>query len=120
MFRVDYDPRLNLMWISVKGFWTLDTVPMLATAIGTKVQEIRARRDDFDVIVESLDFPVQANDVADSLSNIMAAGMTLTSGRAAIVVGSILNRLQVERTLVHPRLSAFPSLEAALAWLGKA
>ena len=119
MFRVDYDARLNLLRIHVKGFWKPEDVPPLAAAIGAKVQEIRATRDDFDAIVESFEFPVQANDVADSLASIMAAGMTLTSGRAAVVVGSYLNRLQVERTLAHPRLRPFQSMEAALAWLGK-
>lgn len=119
MFRVDYDAQLNLLRIHVEGFWKPGHVAALAAAIGAKVQEIRADRDDFDTIVESFGFPVQANDVADSLAGIMLAGMTLTTGRAAVVVGSYLNRLQVERTLAHPRLRPFQSMEEALVWLGR-
>ncbi|AQR74231.1 hypothetical protein BXU08_11720 [Sphingomonas sp. LM7] len=111
-----YDPQANRLTINVHGFWTLDDVPRLAVAVGAKAQEARAVRGDFDVLVESLDFPVQANDVADLLTNIMRGGMALTSGRAGIVVGSQLNKLQAERTLAHPRLKVFLSFDEAEAW----
>ena len=78
MFRVDYDAQLNLLRIHVEGFWKPGHVAALAAAIGAKVQEIRADRDDFVTIVESFGFPVQANDVADSLASIMLAGALLS------------------------------------------
>jgi hypothetical protein len=119
MFQIDHDSRSNLLKISVKGFWKPEDVPALAMAIGAKAREARAIRDDFNVIVESLEFPVQANDVADLLANIMESGMTLTSGRTAVVVGSQLNKLQAERTLVHSRVRVFLSLEDAQQWLAE-
>jgi len=117
MFQVEYDRFANRMSIIVKGFWSPEDVPVLATAIGNKVQQARAIRDDFDVLVESFDFPVQANDVADMLTNVMVGGMALTTGRAAVVVGSQLNRAQAERTLVHPRVRVFMTIEDAERWL---
>jgi hypothetical protein len=117
MFRVEYDARANVLGIAVSGFWTLEDVRPLAAAIGAKVAEARAIRGDFDVLVDSREFPVQGNAVADLLANIPRAGMTQTTGRAAIVVASQLNKLQVERTLAHPRLRAFLSIDAARDWL---
>lgn len=117
MFHVDYDRRANRLTISVAGFWKPDDVPAFAKAVGSKVQDARATATDFDVLVESFAFPVQAMDVADLLANIMRGGMVLTTGRAAVVVGSQLNRAQAERTLVHPRLRVFLTLEDAQAWL---
>jgi hypothetical protein len=117
MFQVEYDRVANRLNISVKGFWKPDDVPALATAIAEKAQVARAIRGDFNVLVESFDFPVQANDVADMLTNVMKGGMSFTTGRAAVVVGSQLNRAQAERTLVHPRVRVFLSLEAAESWL---
>lgn len=117
MYRVEFDRRANRLTIHVRGFWKPDEVLGLATAVGAKLQEARAVRDDFDMFVESLDFPVQAHDVADLLPNIMRASMTQTSGRAAVVVGSQLNKLQAERTLTHPRVKVFLSIAAAEAWL---
>ncbi len=118
MDRVIYDPAANLLIIEVAGFLTPDDVPTLATAIGGGAQRARAASPAFGVLVLSPDFAVQANDVADLLSNIMRGGMTLTTGRAAVVVGSQLSKLQAERTLAHPRLKVFRSEGDARAWLG--
>lgn len=117
MFQVDYDRTTNRLTIKVAGFWTADNVVALAAEVGSKAREASAIRDDFNVIVESFDFPVQANDVADLLSNIMRGGMTFTNGRTAVVVGSQLNRAQAERTLVHPRVRVFMTIKEALQWL---
>ncbi len=119
MFHVNYDARTNCLTMKVEGFWKPDNVVALAKEVGLKANQARAIRDDFNVIVESFDFPVQANDVADLLAGIMRGGMTLTSGRTAVVVGSQLNRAQAERTLVHPRVRVFLAMEEAQAWLAE-
>ncbi len=117
MFRIDYDRRANCLNIHVAGFWKPEDVAELAREAGAKALAARAIRSDFDACVESLDFPVQAMDVADLLSQIMRGGMAMTTGRAAVVVGSQLNKAQAERTLVHPRLRVFVALAPARAWL---
>ena len=89
-FRLDYDPRRNRILIDIRDFWTVETVHAFAAAAGAKAQEVRGLRGDYDVLIDSRDFPVQANDVADLLPSIAEAGLTLTSGRAASVVGSEL------------------------------
>lgn len=117
MFRIDLDPVRNELHVSVRGFWTREDVPALARALHARLREARRVGDRIDVIVESFDFPVQANDVADLLADVMRGGMPLTSGRVAVVVGSQLNRLQAERTLVHPRVKVFMTIAAARRWL---
>ena len=118
-FRLDYDAGRNRILIHIRDFWTVETVRDFATAAGAKAQEVRAIRDDYDVLIDSRDFPVQANDVADLLPSIAEAGLTLTSGRAASVVGSHLNKLQAERTQTHPRMRIFMTMAAAEAWLAE-
>ncbi len=118
-FRLDYDPGRNRVLVVIRDFWTVETVHAFAAAAGAFAQETRAIRDDYDVLIDSRDFPVQANHVADLLPNIAEAGLTLTSGRAASVVGSQLNRLQAERTQTHPRIRIFMTIEEAEAWLAE-
>lgn len=120
MFQVDYDRQTNRLTLRVWGFWTAEDVMAFAKEVGLKANQARAIREDFNVLVESLEFPVQANDVADLLTNVMRGGMALTSGRSAVVVGSQLNRAQAERTLVHPRVRVFMTLEDAWRWLDEA
>lgn len=117
MFTIRHDPRSNLLTIHVEGFWKPDDVGAFAKAVGAKAHQVRAITGDFDVLIESLDFPVQAHDVADLLTSVMRAGTSLTTGHVAVVVGSGLNRLQAERTLVHPRLRVFMVVEAGMGWL---
>lgn len=117
MFSVAYDADANMLRISVEGFYALADVPALAASIDGTVRRVNAIRDDFDVLIESLNFPVQSEDVANAIPAIMEAGMTMTSGHVAIVVASFLNKAQVERTLIHPRVKAFMTLEAAQEWL---
>ena len=119
MFHLDHDRSTNTLTIRVKGFWTPDIVADLGGALMEKARELHGAGGDFDVIVESLEFPVQSNHVAELLTQIMVAGIALTSGRAAVVVGSQLNKLQAERSLVHPRLRVFRSLAKAKAWLAE-
>jgi len=119
-FQIDYDPRRNRLNVEIRDFWTVETVRDFAAASGAKAQQVRAIRDDYDVLIDSRDFPVQANDVADLLPQIAEGGLALTTGRAASVVGSRLNKMQAERTQSHPRLRIFMTMAEAEAWLATA
>lgn len=119
MFSFVYDASAHILRISVEGLWSLDDVPALAAALASAARRANAIRDDFDVLVESFDFPLQADDVADALSDIMRVGMALTTGHAAVVVGSLANREQAETALAHPHLRVFMSMEEAERWLAE-
>lgn len=119
MFHIEYDRGANCLNIRVAGFWKPEDVAAMAREAGAKALAARAIRPDFDACVESLDFPVQAMDVADLLATSVRAGLSLTTGRAAIVVGSQLNKVQAERTLADPRLRVFLTMDAARAWLAE-
>jgi hypothetical protein len=118
-FTFEYDPVRNRIIVHMRGLWTVDTVREFATASGAFANRTRAIRDDYDVLVDTTDFPVQPQDVADLLPSITLAGMALTSGRAASVVASHLNKLQADRTQHHPRFRAFMTLPEAEAWLAE-
>lgn len=117
MFHVTYDRAADLLTLVVKGFWKPEDVPLFAAAVGTGALKASKASPHFNVLVESFDFPVQAMDVADLLVSVMRGGMALTSGRAAVVVGSNLNKFQAGRTLTHPRVRVFMELEDATRWL---
>uniref|UniRef100_UPI0035C9B44E hypothetical protein n=1 Tax=uncultured Sphingomonas sp. TaxID=158754 RepID=UPI0035C9B44E len=117
MFTVEYDRHANILWLRVEGFWKPQDVEAFAREVSCKALATQAIRADFNVCVESFKFPVQAIDVADLLTHIMRGGMAMTTGRAAVVVGSQLNRAQAERTLVHPRVRVFLDLDQARNWL---
>jgi hypothetical protein len=114
-----YDAARNRVFVLMRDLWTVETVRDFATASGAFATEARAKRADYDILIDSRDFPVQPNDVADLLPSVAQAGLTLTSGRCASVVGSHLNKLQAERTQTHPRMRIFMTVADAEAWLAE-
>ena len=117
MFRIEYDRTADCLSILVAGFWQPEDIPIFSNALEAGCLEARAASPSFSAIVLSGDFPVQANDVADLLTGVMERCIGLTSGHVAVVVASQLNKMQVERTLVHPRVRPFLHETEARAWL---
>jgi hypothetical protein len=119
-FQLEYDARANRVLVELRDLWTIETVREFAIASGSFAHEVRTIRGDYDTLIDSRGFPVQPNDVADLLPSLTLAGLALTSGRAASVVGSHLNKLQAERTQTHPRMRIFMTHAEAEAWLAEA
>ncbi len=120
MFRIDYDRAANCLAIHVTGFWRPEDVPPFSDALEAQCRAASAVSRHFATLIHSGDFPVQTNDVADLLTGVMVRCIGLTQGPVAIVVASQLNKLQVERTLVHPRVRAFLSAAEVRPWLESA
>jgi hypothetical protein len=118
MHDISFDPGSKCLLIHVAGFWQPEQLPAFAAALEAAVLKARSFAPDFCAVIESFDFPVQANDVADMLGELCARCMAMTTGQVAVVVGSHLNKLQVERTLIHERLRPFRTMEEARDWLG--
>lgn len=113
-YQLRFDPHRNRLTITVRGFWTPTVVAAFTPVLSRLVDTLT---DDFDTLLDSLDFPVQSNEVADLLGVLTMASITRTSGRVAVVVASMLNKLQVDRTIDHERLNVFMSVAQGEAWL---
>ena len=113
-FDVSYDAGRRRVRIVVKGYLSPSEVSAFAATLNAAV---RNAGSDFDGIVESLDFPVQINEVADMLGMLGQGIMSRMTGRVAVVVASVLNKMQVDRTLANPRLRVFRTLAEAEQWL---
>ncbi len=117
MYEIRYDAAAKILHLKFTGFWTLETVHRLAADVMAAGQRIEGTPKVFDVLTDSTDFPVQANAVSEALASVMNAGYALRTGRTAIAVSSMLNKIQAERTLGHPTVRVFLSLDEARAWL---
>ncbi|MBX3595258.1 hypothetical protein [Sphingomonas sp.] len=68
----------------------------------------------FDVLTESIEFPVQSPEVTDLLAGMTAAFQRNWPGRTALAVKKILNKLQVDRSMGGPKVRAFLTVEKAM------
>ena len=71
----------------------------------------------YDGLCDSREFKVQSRDVSEALGRIDDASRTMREGRTAIVVGSMMNKLQAERTLKSAGTRVFLTMDEAEAWL---
>jgi hypothetical protein len=117
MFTVSYDRDGGILHLKMTGFWTVQTVTDFATAIQTAVDRIPGSPKQFDVLTESIDFPVQSQEVSDALARITANFQSRWTGRTALAVKHMLNKMQVDRTLAAPTVRAFLTVDEAMRWL---
>jgi hypothetical protein len=116
-FDVAFDRRARLLRWTMRGFWTMADVAAFAAALRAATEHLGAPPHVYDGLCNSSDFPVQNRDVSDALGQIDRIGSAMRRGRFAIVVGSAMNKLQVQRTLLSPDIRAFRSMGEAEAWL---
>ncbi len=117
MYEIHYEAENNILFYRVSGFWTMSILTDFGNDIMREIKKIKVSRENFDVLNDSLDFAIQAPDVAAAIGAMMPVGAKLTTGRKAFVVGSMLGKIQTERTLAHPSMRVFLSLADARAWL---
>lgn len=117
MFEIRYDRDTNILHYAMSGFWTQETLAAFAVAMMAQAKDIQKTRANFDALCDSINFPVQTTEISEALGRIREVATTMTNGRIAIVVGSVLNKFQAERTLAHEQLCVFLSMDEAQDWL---
>ena len=118
MHDVRYDPVAGQMRLRMTGFWAMADVQRFAADLLATIGRIPETRRDFDVLSDARDFPVQAQDVSDALAGIINfADRMNETGRRAIVVGSMMNKLQAQRGVTRANVRVFLSEDEAEAWL---
>jgi len=118
MYAIRYDAKDNILHFSLAGLWVMSDVEKFAVDISQTFLTIpEERRGNHSTLSDTAAFPVQARDVSMALGSLMDRSRALNTGRKAIVVGSMLNKLQADRTLSGPDVRTFLVYEEALAWI---
>lgn len=118
-FDVHYDRASRILHWTMRGFWTMADVAAFAASMRQAITVLGSPPYVYDALCDSRAFPVQSADVGAALGKINDIGKTIRTGRTAIVVGSVINKLQAQRTLIDPDLRVFLTLDEATAWLGQ-
>jgi hypothetical protein len=116
-FEVAFDRKARLLRWTMRGFWTMEDAAAFGRAMYDATRHLGPPPQIYDGLCDSRAFPVQMGQVSAALGEIDRIGSRMRRGRFAIVVGSVMNKLQVERTLKSPGIRAFLSMADAQAWL---
>lgn len=116
MYQIRFDARTRTLRITLSGLWTVEVLRGFGAEMMARRQQ--AGDGDFDVLSDSRAFPVQTNDVAQAFTATMNAPIPGLR-RIAVVVGSMLNKLQAGRVFTAPHIRVFTDMAAAEAWLAE-
>jgi hypothetical protein len=118
-FEVTFDRNRRLLSWTMRGFWTLEDVAAFRRAMVAAIKPLGPPPHRYDGLCDSRDFHVQTGPVSVALGEIDRIGTSARHdrGRFAIVVGSVINKLQAERTLTGSGIRVFLSMREAEDWL---
>ena len=116
-FEVRYDRFRRRLYWTMRGLWTMGDVAGFVGALRAAVAPLGAPPHDYDGLCDSRDFKVQPRDVSAALGQIDDASRSMRKGRTAVVVGSMMNKLQAERTLKSFGTRVFLTMDEAETWL---
>lgn len=117
MYTIAFDAQSRTLQLKLEGFWSAATLAGFAAELISKTTALRTRYPEFAILSDSSCFPVQSPDVARGFEQLMMGGAKAHTGSTAVVVASVLNKMQAERSLPGTRVRVFMSADEARRWL---
>lgn len=116
-FTITHDRTARLLRWTLRGFWEADDARDFMAAMRTEISSLGRPPQRWNGLGDAREFPIQSPEVSDLMRR-GPAGSLRHDGRIAIVVGSMLGKLQATRSLDDPKTRCFLTMEEACAWLG--
>lgn len=116
MYSIDYSPETRIMQLRLEGRWTESDFDRFEKDYGSALRQHSLSGESIAMLSDSREFHVQTQEVANRFSK-LGAGSGAKVVASAIVAGSLLNKMQVERTMGSDKVKVFLDLHEAKAWL---
>ena len=120
MYSIKFDGPSRTLHLKLEGFWTVVTLGAFAAELLAKTTAVNIRHKSYAILSDASRFPVQSPQVSAGFERIRERGSKVHRGPTAIVVASVLNKMQAERSLRGPDVQVFMSADDARAWLATA
>lgn len=117
MFDFSYDPDRNLMHLVQEDYWSLADFRAFESEFTKLHTTIRRTNQNYRVLADCRHFPVQSAEISEAFGAFFDMIMAENKGHYAIVVGSMLNKLQAKRALPQPHVQIFTDPDEAMTWL---
>jgi hypothetical protein len=117
--KLQFDPVSGLLTIKLGGFWDDKSVHLFRGELRSTMQQITSGNLDFQTLCDCRGFVVQSQTVMNEIAQTMANGVETKLGRTAIVVDSVLSKMQINRLVANPKIRLFENFELASAWLAE-
>lgn len=117
MFQFEFDEKKLILTIRCVGFWDLPEAERFGTELSALYARLKARHPRFAVVSDSRELALPTKEVATALAAISGDPALQPTGRVAVLVVRMLNKLQADRMANSPLVKAFFDEAEARAWL---
>ena len=117
LYDLSFDEKSRIIYLRGHGFWDLDNVASLERDLTATINRAQASGEPYSVLTDNRDLPIQSAQVMEALAKMSEAEIMTPTGRAAILVNRMLNKLQAERVAQHPNVRVFTDEAEARRWL---
>lgn len=118
VYAFKYEPGSNILNLRLTGFWTMATMEQFTEEFVAVMTSLAKSKRPFVVLSDCREYPVQSAEIGEAWSGILGPTPTVTVPYA-IVVGSVLNKIQAKRALTAPNVRLFTEMRKASEWLSQ-
>jgi hypothetical protein len=117
MYTITIESEHRLMRIEVSGFWSSDVFPGYLAELRRHVEALAPSGGCRRILVDMSRYPIQPKDVAQAHANIIAHGKSEMKACTAVVMSSVLSKLQAKRMANLAGRELFDDEPSARHWL---
>ena len=117
MYSVEIDEQRNLLRLTLRGFWTAETLRAFTAELMPIIAARIVAKGNVDALIDCREFAVQSPEQAAGFQKLFIQPGDIV--RRAVIMPSALGRMQAERALGPNMLRYFSTEQEAIAWLGK-
>ncbi|KQN26691.1 hypothetical protein ASE86_11550 [Sphingomonas sp. Leaf33] len=116
-YAVAIEPDHRLLHVAVRGFWSAAMLPGYIAELLRQIAVLDTGQGCDRVLVDMTDYPIQSREIAEAHCRFIVHGRTHVGAATAIVMRSVLSRLQAKRMANIAGHELFDDEPAARAWL---
>lgn len=117
MFDVTPDHDLRMLRLAVHGFWDQSVMAAYVAEVRRAMADLRRTGGCRYILVDMSGYPIQPKEIAEAHGALLRSSRNMDGIRVALVMQSVLSRLQANRLAAEAGHEIFDSREEAEAWL---
>jgi serine/threonine-protein kinase len=116
-YAIRADTVTGVLHLKLEGFWTMKVFEAFVREIREAYVRLEACGKRMGIFSDSSSFPIQSPEVSTAFRAIFLSDHSRVRMPTAILVGSVLNKLQAERVFAGGPVRVFTDRAAASGWL---
>jgi len=117
MYQIEFNQQDRILTARVKGSWKVADVERYREEITATLRRLRLSYPTLSILADSREMDLPTKDVAAAFAEITSSDLIGSSGKVAILVAKMLNKLQADRMADGPLQKVFFDESEARAWL---